>query len=101
MEVDDAITLSFLFKPWFEYPFYVPEIQYIGIVLMHSGNDLANAEQHSSVLEFYPTYLAFQSEFIIAKTKYTMEPTKKVPCVDLYPDACGDLKMNDFAKHKY
>ena len=99
LELEDSITLSFLLKGWYVFPFYVPEN--IGEILMHSGNDLPDAEEHSSTLEFHPTYLMWQSEYTIAKTKFTVEPTNTVPCDDLYPDACHDLELNNYAKEKY
>ena len=104
LELDNAITLSFLYKPSSVFPFFFAEsgdVGVVGSVLLHSGNDLPDSEIHSSILEFYPLNLAWQTEYTIAKTKFKVEPTKKNPCGDLYPDSCHDLNINNFAEEKY
>ena len=89
--MDDSITLSFLYKPWLVFPIYTGG-SLVGSILMHSGNDLPDSDIHSSVLEFYPLELSWQTEYTIAKTKFKVEPTNKKPCGDLYYDSCHDQK---------
>ena len=110
LEIHGSVKLSFWLKPIQE----VLERGIHGKIFLHSGKDLPNAGEHSSLLDFYPeqnnytqypdfwydpgTY--WQVEYTIAKENIKIEPSKKNPCGDLYPESCYDFQLNKFIQEK-
>ena len=112
IEIEGSAKLSFWLKPILE----VLERGIHGKIFLHSGKDLPNAGEHSSLLEFYPeqnnytqypgldnflnlgTY--WQVKYTIAKENIKIEPSKKNPCGDLYPESCYDFQLNKFIQEK-